>query len=208
MSSCPKSTVRTRLAGHTGKGPAGHFLTGMKAAAGLPGPVGSPGVRRRQGFRGAQTEGSGGAARGKRCRLGLGLGSEPPGAAPLPRGHPRGGGERGPGPEPLSSGLSGSHHRAGPEAESHFLSPESLDFQRWVASPGRESAPLRASAQDTSTNLARGGRGDLPRPRLPASQPRPGRNQSEGGGAARREQVAVSCGAGFDFRITWTQIVT
>lgn len=34
MPSCPKSKVRTRLAGHTGAGPAGHFLNGMKAVAG------------------------------------------------------------------------------------------------------------------------------------------------------------------------------
>lgn len=40
MPSCPKSKVRTPLAGHTGAGSASHFLTGMKAVAGHPGPRG------------------------------------------------------------------------------------------------------------------------------------------------------------------------
>lgn len=56
------------------RGSAGHFLTAMKAAAGFPGSAGSPGVRRRQGFRGVQTEGSCGAAGGERRGAGRGGG--------------------------------------------------------------------------------------------------------------------------------------
>ena len=75
------SKVRTRLAGRTGVGPASHILTGMKAAAGFPGPAGSPGVRRCQGFGGRRIVGSCGVGSGK--RWGLWLGQAP---APRPRG--------------------------------------------------------------------------------------------------------------------------
>ncbi|ELK11302.1 Melanoma inhibitory activity protein 2 [Pteropus alecto] len=67
-------------------------------------------------------------------------------------------------------------------AEFPSLIPKSLDFQRWVGSPGRASGPLRESAQDTSTNVARRRWGNLRRPRLPAQLPRPGRNQTQGWG--------------------------
>lgn len=43
MPSCPKSKVRKQLAGHSGAGPAGHLLTGMKEAAGFPNSAGFPG---------------------------------------------------------------------------------------------------------------------------------------------------------------------
>lgn len=131
----------------------------------------------------------------------------PPGEASQPAASRWGVRGRGPGPMPSASGLSGSHHSAEPEADSHFPSPEPPDFQRRVALPGREPAPLRASSPDTSTNLARRRRDIY---RVPPSRPprRPGRNQTEGwGGAARRGPVAGSGRTGVQLRFTWTQSV-
>lgn len=84
------------------RGSAGHFLTAMETAVGFPGPARFPGVRRRQGFRGVQTEGSGGAARGERRRRGWGRAAlnppgagGPPGEASQPAATRWGGGEGG-----------------------------------------------------------------------------------------------------------------
>lgn len=192
-----------------GRASAGHFLTAMKAAAGFPGRAGSAGVRRRRGFRGVQAEGSGGAARGERRGAGGAprspsrrRGASEGGSLPA-RGHPMAGSgaERGPGPMPSASGLSGSHPGAEPEADSHFLSPEALDSPRRVALPGGEPAPLRASAPDTSTNLARRRR-DIycvpPPPAPTAARPKPSRGR--GGRRAEGESRAPagrawSCGS-------------
>lgn len=106
--------------------------------------------------------------------------------------------------KPSSLGLCFPYYSALLEAEPHsfrpYLAPQ---FQGRVASPGRVRVPLRASAQDTSTNLARRRRGNSRCPRLPASfrglaetKPR--------GVKVRRWQVADLCGASLDLRILQT----
>ena len=83
MPSCPKSKVRKQLAGHTGEGPAGHFLTGMKAGAGFPNSAGSRGARHRQGSVGCREKALEGLREESTAERGWS------GAAPGPRGRAR-----------------------------------------------------------------------------------------------------------------------